>query len=636
MAVGKVFTVLTEFRFEAGQAIATSGALQGAVGGITDSANQALFSMQRLGLGIAAQFGLGTTGVAGVLFSAVKASDKFLQSQIKIANLLQSAGFFQGPQGFEDAMLTSEKSLIRMRDIARKFALPTEPFVQTTTLIGASLLSKGLDDQSLKRSTEISRQFLKSAPLLGVDPSLGISQIIGAISGRAELGGTTIQRLLDETRTLKAFSGKGGLQQFNALDATRRLDLLTRALAEFGNNTKAASAIANSFSGQMRLLGENLTSMFSVLRRFGGVLTTPLVGVLQRANSVLTNEFEKVMDNIAEVIEPLIRDPKALLTNLLQVKNLRQDVGAAGRALGVGGILLGIGEALKFLGVTARFANPLVAGVGISFSVLAESMSRAFPVLGKFIDIFGTFAMVAIVLGAILHKFGILGAALSMMGRVFVALVPLISRVLVPLGLLIGAFQVLSRAQAVAAIQDAEALPGIMVRLSETLKHFSKIWNIVTEPVAAAINSIANAIAPIFRITFWAELLADTFEFITNTFVLFVASFQGIMFTILQILDNVRNLVTGKGGLNIFKGAGDAFDAGTDDIFEKVFGKSDDEEKIVAQRNVNIGKVEINNAFKEQAEPDRIAFTIQDQLMKAALNKGQANGRSLGSGFVSQ
>jgi hypothetical protein len=47
----------------------------------------------------------------------------------------------------------------------------------------------------------------------------------------------------------------------------------------------------------------------------------------------------------------------------------------------------------------------------------------------------------------------------------------------------------------------------------------------------------------------------------------------------------------------------------------------------------NIGKVEIKNDFKEQLEPDRIAFTLVEQLKRVAQNPGQG-GRSFSGGLV--
>lgn len=46
----------------------------------------------------------------------------------------------------------------------------------------------------------------------------------------------------------------------------------------------------------------------------------------------------------------------------------------------------------------------------------------------------------------------------------------------------------------------------------------------------------------------------------------------------------------------------------------------DSENNMISSQITNIGSVNIQNSFKEQLEPDRIAFTIRDQLLSAARN----------------
>jgi hypothetical protein len=50
------------------------------------------------------------------------------------------------------------------------------------------------------------------------------------------------------------------------------------------------------------------------------------------------------------------------------------------------------------------------------------------------------------------------------------------------------------------------------------------------------------------------------------------------------------------------------------------------ENNMTASMVTNIGSVAITNSFKEQMEPDRIAFTIRDQLLSAARNPISARG----------
>jgi hypothetical protein len=260
------FKVLTEFRFDVASAVANSQTLQGEVGKISQAADNAHFALQRVGAGLVAQMGLGTGGVLGLFYKAIQASDKFYQQQLKISNIFQSNGLFSGADGFRLSMVASESALGRMAIAAREFSLPASDLANLSTQIGAVLTVKGLDDSSLDKSIDISRQFLKSAPILGVDPSMATQQLVGAISGRAELGSTLVQRLIDETTAMQPFSGRGGLAKFNALEPAKRLDTLTKSLAQFSSNVKVTDAIAESMSGQLRRLNDNLLSMFSILK----------------------------------------------------------------------------------------------------------------------------------------------------------------------------------------------------------------------------------------------------------------------------------------------------------------------------------------------------------------------------------
>jgi hypothetical protein len=75
-------------------------------------------------------------------------------------------------------------------------------------------------------------------------------------------------------------------------------------------------------------------------------------------------------------------------------------------------------------------------------------------------------------------------------------------------------------------------------------------------------------------------------------------------------------------------GFGDRFDQ----IYEMRMRKIQeamDKGDITPKTEVHIGKVTIENKFKENMEPDRIAFTMRDQLLKLANNNIQAKGSPL-------
>ena len=80
-----------------------------------------------------------------------------------------------------------------------------------------------------------------------------------------------------------------------------------------------------------------------------------------------------------------------------------------------------------------------------------------------------------------------------------------------------------------------------------------------------------------------------------------------------------------------------AAEEGYQDYWWKIFGGKGEgsaDKKEVSKNVTNIGNVNINQQFKEQLEPDRIAFAVTDQLKKLATNPVQAinnlNSKSVG------
>lgn len=609
MIAGQAYRVLTEFRFEAGSAIATSGQLQSAVSGISGAADEALFSLRRLGIGVVSYLGPGMGGVIGTLYSAITSADKFTQSQIKIATMFQSAGFFKGPEGFAEALTAGSEAMERIQKTAQKFSLPAADLLGTASLIAPALMSKGLDDSSMTKSLDLSRQFLKANPILGTDPGMAMGQLMGMVMGRTDMGGQFTQRLFADTKSLKGYSGQGGTQKFNALDPAKRIELLTSALGEFANNTKAAEAIAGTLNGQMQLMKDNLFGVFSVFRELGSVLIQPILQVFRAVNEYLKTQAPQIVANLSALIKPYVEDPKALIVNLLQLRSLKEDTLSAGKVLAVIGAFEGLYFVLGMLGIRAQV-----------LTMAMNIMQIGWLGLGKILGLIGRGLM-------------FLTGSTSMIGMLFSGLnliVMVVSRLLLPLALLVALFQLISRAIAIARVNDATAFLEIMPRFTAAMAYLNKAFLMLIDPFVVIFNAVATAIAPIFQFSHWLEALVWIINLGADALVLFQAGFQGVVFVILQFVENLKAAFTGE-SFNIFGNLGAAFDAGTNDVFERIFGRISNAEGDPATSNkiTQIDKIEINNQFKEQQEPDRIAFTLRDQLVKAATNPLQAAGRSM-------
>ena len=80
-AAAQAFTILTEFKFDVGHAVASSDTLTNAVDKISGSAERAQFAIARMSLSFAGSL-FGGGGLVGGLIMASKVSDDFANGQI--------------------------------------------------------------------------------------------------------------------------------------------------------------------------------------------------------------------------------------------------------------------------------------------------------------------------------------------------------------------------------------------------------------------------------------------------------------------------------------------------------------------------------------------------------------------------
>ena len=588
MAGPLIYNVLTEFRFEIGSALLGSEKLAGAVDQVSTAADNALYSFQKLGLGIVASFGLGTGGVLGLLGVALQVSDKFAQSQRDIANIITSNT--GGTMSWVDALTSAEATMQNINKKAAEFGLSSSDLMSTTKQIGAVLLSHGLDKTDLGKSVDISRQYLKSAPTLGIDPASAQQQLVRAVLGDASGNDTLFNRMTGETAAMKEFGAPGGTKKFNALDPAKRLDVLTKSLAQFSSNANYVHGNALSLNNEMKRLGELIKGTFSIFKSLGDVLIEPVKMVLHAANNYIAKEGKQIVDSFAKFFKDSLKDPKAAIASLFQASRLKSDIAITGKIFGAIGLISGLVHVLGMLGITI----PIVS---IGFGTIAAAM-----------------ATIAGIMAAVTAAFVYFFAA--------------ITRILVPMALMVMFFQLISRAIAYAKIADASALAELAPRLAEVMR----LLKFIFQPLFDAFDAVAQFIAPIFQVSLYARILINVLEFLATTLLLARATFQGFIYAVMEMINQLMSFFTG-GGFDFGK-VREAFNAGIDDLLNEALGNVNSGDAVV-NSVTNIGKVEIKNQFKENLEPDRIAFSLTKQLMKVAQNPTQAKGRQfapVGSG----
>lgn len=590
MAAPQIFRVLTEFKFETGAAIVNSQRLQGAVEGVSSSANEALFSLKRLGLGLVADFGLGATSLLGVLGQALKASDNFTKSQLGITTLISAnmENLTGNVSTLNERLLISRSILKNISEDAAKFNIPEQQLFEFTKLVGGFLLPKGLAGANLGQARTFSRNLLKAAPTLGVNPQFAGAQALRATEGRAGGENVLFRRLAAETQVFaERFKGATNVAKaFNKLPLKERFQLLNSGLEQFTKDVALLNLQAQTFDRLFIRLRDVFVGLNGILRPLGDVLSGPIRKAFIDLIKILDTSGRQTIANLARALKPLLGELQDVAVNLLQVRELASDLRKAGLVLLI----------ISFL----TFFKTLTLVRGGMF--LVTVLFRGFALVLRFLAPalrFLAFRVLPFLAGAAI-KFSL-------------ALLPVLA-----------IFQLISRAIAIARIRDALLVPKFLAELSVEVGRLAELFQIVFGPALQLFDQLAQAISPIFSLSFILEQLVPVVQELVNVFVTLFAIVRGFVFGIAQFVENVN---AGK-IFDAFEGVQEQFKAGTDDFFDQFLARTQtpEGETRTANNVTNINKVEIRNDFKEQLEPDRIAFTLKNQLMKAAQNPTQANG----------
>lgn len=585
---GQAFTVLTEFKFDIGHAIADSEALSGAVGKIATAAEGAQFAIARMSLSFAGSL-FGGGGMLAAFTEASKAADGFANSQISIANSLNVTG-----DSFTNRMLLAEEVMERLNKQSMEFSLNFKDLVATTKMMAPMLLNMGLAGPGLINATELSRKFLKASPTLGVDPGLAQGELIRTISGHASMNDTLFQRLTSETVAMKEFTGQTA--KWNALKPDERMKKLSQALGQFSKDTDALHARIHTLSGQLAQLKNNITNL---LRPMGEAINKVLIAVLERLNgSEIMAKARSVSKSMTKIFGDLITTPERLYADLRTAQQAPKALKTAGKVVGSFAIVEAIAWVMGKLGVEIAFLTPLI-------NFLAGSIHA----------MFGSTMALGLVL-----KGGFLGA--------LDAVLIFFSEMLVPLLAIAAVLLFFGRALSFAYEAGLKRITAELPRFAMILSWLSGIFSVLLDGIDVFARALGGLLDPTLLFGFFnmVQLLGDVLEWVVTKIGQAMMAFQGIVFFFMEMVNQIRSFITGNG----FDGGKtlDAANYGMEMMYEKIFGKIDKGEGAVAQQVVN-QNIHMQNNFKEMLEPDRVAFTIRDELLRAARNKTQANGRGM-------
>lgn len=598
--IEQAFEVATEFRFDVGQALLSTKQLQDAVQGVSGAANNALGSLSYLASGLVAHLGFGSGGILSVLSQAVKTSEEWNQSSLDLSNNI-SANFkvLAGTiDTFNDRLATSKMIMGNISDQAIKFGLPTADLARMTNMLATPLANRGKLGTNYEGAIGMSRNIMLAAHNTGINPQAATESVYRAMTDHMALHGALFARLVNTPAFKNAHIQTQ--HQFMNMNQDKKIDLLSSSLEKLAGGSQELAAYMNQLSTQFTVLKDHI---MVVLKPIGDALSQTIVKIFKWANDYLGTYGKQIGANLGKLLSNIFSDPKALLTNLLQLRAVTSD----------------FHKALKITELVQMFTF-LTWGLSKLGVVFDGGLLRAG--LGFLVD--GLVAMAAWIWNA-----GIIGSVFKLLVRGAGAFLEVFAPIVFFL-------QIISRARAIAAIADVENWFKLAPRLAELLVRLKTAFESIMMPINMAIDFWARLLAPLFQTSTMVEILlplfegiASVMEFLGESTIYALAGLSGLTNAIIGFVYDLSKFKNPFG--NVMKNLTE----GVEDFIKKNENRlGGDPSKSPSLQVTNIGKVEIRNDFKEQLQPDRIAFSLKEQLMKVAQNPTQARGSSFALAFA--
>jgi hypothetical protein len=328
----------------------------------------------------------------------------------------------------------------------------------------------------------------------------------------------------------------------------------------------------------------------------------------------------------------------------MQLRSLSADFSRTRSLVTFTGILLGVVAVIGFFVPAVAAISPVILPVIASLVFLVRILEAAgfrAKVMGHVLlaaaAAMGMLTLAAIRFTNVTKFLGVLTGATAFFAKlskwvgIFFSVLKFgMVVVLKPLLVLLGVFQLISRAVAIANVADMERVPAALAQLSDMLARLKAAVMVIITPFTDMFNAIAEAISPLFRRSIIIknvllpvlEGLVWILEQVAYRVAVLWSALLGLATAIISIVTDIFDFnFKGMGGR-----AADAFLFAYEEQMKNMQAKLGEEEgATVSQVNNLYGGVHINNNIKEAVQPDRIAFTIKEQRVRAtqAPTKGR-------------
>ena len=326
--VAPAFNIVAELTFKTLGEVALDKSVE-KMNVLADSVDRAQRSIKQLGISYALSFTGYAGGILGVLGKATEASEKFKHSQLDLMKIFDSNR--TKIQGMTDNRAFAGQMIKELTDDAFKFGLEEGALVDTFKSMSFMLVNKGLAGDNFQNARKLSRDVMKSAPVMELEPSMIGGQLVRMIEGTATQGDTAFRRLMTDAPEAFKIMSDGqekiikNARQFNQLKIGERLKIVMDGFGKLTQNSEILAERAKTLTALFRRLRNLFSGFNSVLKPIGDIL----IKVIVQFGNIIANwvhtKGRLLVKAIAKLMEGMIDEPRKMITRVLQLKEFGRD-----------------------------------------------------------------------------------------------------------------------------------------------------------------------------------------------------------------------------------------------------------------------------------------------------------------------